>query len=429
MENQRSIILDILLEKENNPVLNLDEVIEIKCKNLNYQEKGFIKTVVYGTIRYQFRLDHIIKKMSKIKLKKLNRKIVNILRLSLYQLIYMPHVEEFAVVNESVNLTKNISHKGNVSFVNGVLRNFLRNKDKFMYINIKDRYKYLSIKYSFPIWIIKEIELAYGKDNLEKNLMAFNEEPVLTIRYNPLKISLENLKDNLENKGYKVIDTIASESGLLIKNPVNLFNTDIYKNGLFYVQSESAQLATEIIDLHNKNSFLDLCAAPGGKITHIYELKNGKGNYIATDINDKKLSIIKENLDRLGHKNIDLIINDGTILNNDFIDNFDLVYCDVPCSALGLIRKYPDMKYQKSKEDIEELYKIQKQILDNGSNYVKNKGLLIYSTCTFTLKENEKVIEEFLNDNHNFQLIYNRKISPTDFNSDGFTINILKRID
>lgn len=429
MENQRSIILDILLSKENNPELELDDLIEVNSKNLNSQKMGFVKTVVYGTIRYQIRLDYIIKKMSNIKFKKLNRKIVNILRLSLYQLIYMSHIEEFAIVNEGVNLAKKNSHKGNVGFVNGVLRNFIRNKEKFMSIDIKDGYKYLSVKYSFPIWIIKEIEEAYGKENLENNLKDFNEEPVFVIRYNPLKISLEELKEQLTEIGYIVKETKESKSGLIIENPNNIFNTDLYKNGFFYVQSESSQISTEMIDLDNENSFIDLCASPGGKITHLYEITNGEGEYLAGDINKQKLKTIKENLDRLNHKKIDLIINDATVLRKDYIEKFDLVYCDVPCSALGLMRRYPEMKYQKSEEDISALNKIQRQILKNGSKYIKKNGTLVYSTCTFTLKENENILEEFLNYNNNFKLIKSRKISPDDFNSDGFTINILKRID
>lgn len=427
MKNQREVSLNILNELEKNNFLFLDEILGNHTKNLDSQSYGFIKTVSYGTVRYKLRLDYIIDNMSKMKFNKIDKTVLNILRISLYQLIYMSHVEDFAIVNEGVNLTKKYSNKGSVGFVNGLLRNFLRNKNKFLKIPKTNYKKYLSIKYSFPEWLMDEIIKGYGEKDIESILKKFNEEPIFTIRTNTTKISRDDLLLRLNKIGYNGRKTLESKVGIVIDNPENIFNTEEYRKGLFYVQSESSQLVIDLVE-GKYTHILDLCAAPGGKLTHIYEKNKGDGKYIGFDVSKDKLDLIRENIKRLGNYNISLEINDGKNKIQNLNNSSDLVIADVPCSALGLIRRYPDMKYSKNKKNIKSLNKIQKQILKNGSEYLEINGILIYSTCTFTLEENECIIDKFLNENKNYELIFSNRISPIDFDSDGFTINILKRI-
>lgn len=427
MKNQREIALNIIKKVDSGEDLN--NLIKEESSSLTSQELGFVKSLTFGTVRYKIRLDYIIKKLSKIPFRKIHEDILNIMRMSLYQLIYMDHIPDSAVVNEAVKLSKKFGNRGSVGFVNGSLRNFLRNKEKFLKIDEEKDEDILSIKYSFPKWIVNEIVKSYGKSNLEQILRELNEPSNFVIRANTLKISRLKLKEELEKLNFEVDLTEKSNYGLIINNPKGILDTSLYDEGMFYVQSESSQLvAQEIIDYKNHNSVLDLCASPGGKITHVYELLKGKGNFLAGDVNAEKLDIIKDNLKRLGSNNINLFINDGTILNEDLIDKFDLVIVDAPCSALGLIAKFPLIKYSKTLNDVKALSSIQKMILENSEKYLKNDGILIYSTCTFTKMENEEVIENFLKENPRISLEKEiTKVNPIEFKSDGFTIGVMRK--
>lgn len=424
MTNQREEALNIIKKAQEDE--DLVDLIE-NLKNIDPQEYGFIKSISFGTIRYLIRIDYIIKKLSKIKFSKIHTDILNIMRLSLYQLIYMEHIPESAVVNESVKLAKKYGNKGAVGFVNGSLRNFIRNKDEFLKIECKTNIKKLSIKYSYPIWIVKEIEKVYGLQILEEVLITFNEPSKFVIRTNSIKITRENLKARLENLGFVVELTKFSNYGLVIENPRGIFDSTPYIEGLFYVQSESSQLVGQLaIENEKYESVLDLCSSPGGKISHIYELLEGQGHYTAADINEKKIETIYDNFKRLNIKDIKIVVNDATNKNEEMNNNFDLIILDAPCSALGLMSKFPQIKYTKSYDDLKDLSIIQKKILDNAKDYLKPGGKLVYSTCTFTLMENEEVIYEFLKENKNFSLKKKiKKISPLDFDSDGFTIGVM----
>lgn len=428
MKNQRRIIIELLnkLELEN---LDLSDLLS-EDYGLNNQEFGFVKTIVYGTIRYKITLDYIIKKSSKIKFSKIHKNIKNILRISLYQLIYMDHIPDRAVVNEGVELAKIYGNKGSTSFVNGMLRNFIRNKTKLLDFENLNKYDMLSIKYSFPVWLVKEIEDSYSNYNIENILSEFNEESLFGIRSNSKQITNKELINKLNNKNYKTVKMKNSNNGIIVENPQNIFSSDIYNEGLFYVQSESSQLVSETIKKYIDPEYvLDMCSAPGGKLTHIYEISSNIKSIVGLDISDDKIQLIKENINRLKHFDIKTNVQDGTIFNKEYNDKFDLIILDSPCSALGLIKKYPNIKYEKSLEDIKNLSIIQEKLLENASKYVKNNGIISYSTCSFTKKENEIIINNFLEKNKNFKLLEFLKISPTDFNSDGFSIGIIQRND
>lgn len=427
MKNQREIALDIIKKVDRGEDLN--NLIEEESASLNSQEFGFVKSLTFGTVRYKIRLDYIVKKLSKIPFRKIHEDILNIMRMSLYQLIFMDHIPDSAVVNEAVNLSKKLGNRGSVGFVNGSLRNFIRNKDEFLKIDEKNDEDVLSIKHSFPKWIVKEIVKSYGRENLEEVLIELNEPSNFVIRANTLKTSRLKLKEELEKLNFEVELTEKSNYGLIINDPRGIFDTFLYKEGQFYVQSESSQLVGQEIAKHeNVNSVLDLCASPGGKITHIYELLNGEGNFLAGDVNAEKLKTIKDNINRLEFNNIDLFINDGTVLNEDLIDRFELVLVDAPCSALGLIAKFPQIKYSKTFDDVKALSSIQKMILENSGKYLKENGILVYSTCTFTKMENEEIIEDFIKRNPKFSLVNEiMKVNPIEFKSDGFTIGVMRK--
>lgn len=426
MKNQRKIILEILdiINKDSNK--SIDTILN-DYQGLSEQEYGFIKTVVYGTTRYLYTIDQIIKPLSKIKLKKIHPSVLNIIRMSLYQLIYMDHIPSHAVVNEGVNLAKEKSNNGAVSFVNGLLRNFIRNQDTYLDFSNKSYIERMALTYSFPIWLVKSIRDSYKDYNIEDILDNFNKESIFGIRANTLTNDKEILKNKLKTNGYKAEFMSYSKDGLIINNPNNIFKTSLFKDGDFYVQSESSQYVSELIMKYiNGNRILDLCASPGGKITHIYEKLNGQGEFLACDINSNKVSLIQENLKRLKHKNIKTCVNNGEVLNEKFVDYYDLVIVDAPCSGLGLLRKYPNIKQDKTENTIKSLREIQYNILKNASKYVIKGGIISYSTCTFTKDENEDIIKQLLDEESQFTLEEFIRISPTDFNSDGFTIGIIK---
>lgn len=339
----------------------------------------------------------------------------------------MDHIPSHAVVNEGVNLAKEKSNNGAVSFVNGLLRNFIRNQDTYLDFSNKSYIERMALTYSFPIWLVKSIRDSYKDYNIEDILDNFNKESIFGIRANTLTNDKEILKNKLKTNGYKAEFMSYSKDGLIINNPNNIFKTSLFKDGDFYVQSESSQYVSELIMKYiNGNRILDLCASPGGKITHIYEKLNGQGEFLACDINSNKVSLIQENLKRLKHKNIKTCVNNGEVLNEKFVDYYDLVIVDAPCSGLGLLRKYPNIKQDKTENTIKSLREIQYNILKNASKYVIKGGIISYSTCTFTKDENEDIIKQLLDEESQFTLEEFIRISPTDFNSDGFTIGIIK---
>lgn len=426
MKNQRAIAIQIIKKTESGE--DLSYLID-NLKDLDTQEIGFVKSLCFGTIRYKIRLDYIIRKLSKIKFEKIHKDILNIMRMSLYQLIYMDHIPDSAVVNEGVKLAKKYGNKGSVSFVNGSLRNFVRNKDDFLIISSENKKEYLSLKHSFPLWIVEEIEKSYGFDEIESVLTALNQPSDFVIRVNTLKSTKDDLKYQLEARGYEVLYSKLSNDGLIIQNPRGIFDTPFYKQGLFYVQSDSSQLVGQIgVKDETFENVLDLCASPGGKITHIHQLLNGKGKFVACDITLEKTKLIEENLNRLSIENIKIVKNDATILKENWIDSFDLIVVDAPCSALGLISKFPQIKYSKSLNDIKALSVIQGLILENAEKYLKKGGKLVYSTCTFTKLENEKVISSFIENNPNIVLEGEiLRINPAESSSDGFTIGVMRK--
>ncbi|WDC84049.1 16S rRNA (cytosine(967)-C(5))-methyltransferase RsmB [Caloramator sp. mosi_1] len=249
----------------------------------------------------------------------------------------MDKVPEYAAINESVEIVKQREKKAS-GFVNGVLRSILRNKQQFNQINIKDNIKRLSIQYSHPEWIVKMFIDEFGEDFTEELLKANNTTPKLTVRVNTLKITKEELKKILEDKGINVYDGIVEEA-LILEDFSNIEKSEEFNKGYFIIQDESSMLVSRVLDVKEGMKVLDLCSAPGGKTTHIAQLMNNKGQVIAFDIHEHKLKLIKSNSDRLGIDIIDAKLKDAEVFMEEYIDYADRVLVDAPCSGLGLLRK------------------------------------------------------------------------------------------
>ena len=422
-EAYSNIVLDELLNKNRNVLSN---------KDIN-----FISELVYGVTTWKLTLDTIIQKYSKIKIKKISPWVINILRMGAYQIVFLDKVPKSAAVNESVNLCKKYGGKS-VGFVNAILRK-VEKSDYLELFEIKNEIEKISKTTSMPEWIVRELNKEFDPEKVNEICENSNLKPKITIRINNLKITKNELKKSLQSKEIEVEDGII-EDFLYLKNVKNITNLDEYKKGLFTMQDESAGLTALVLNPKEGESILDCCSAPGGKTTYIAELMNNNGNIKAWDLYKHRLDKVQENSKRLGIDIIKTEENDATVLKEEYIEKFDKILIDAPCLGLGVIKRKPDIKWQRKFEDVEEISKIQEKILNTCSKYLKKGGILVYSTCSIIQSENEKIVENFLKsesfeleeiNNVNIENLKNKitkkgiiKLYPSE-NMDGFFISKL----
>ncbi|WP_242972979.1 16S rRNA (cytosine(967)-C(5))-methyltransferase RsmB [Anaeromicrobium sediminis] len=441
--NARKIALDILNDiEENKAYSNISIRKHLRDRNISKVDRNLIRELVYGVLENKIYLDYGIRSYSKIRLKKIDKSILNVLRMSFYQLIYLDKIPKFAVVDEAVNMSKKINFKTK-GFVNALLRNFIRNDLKISVDKIKsDEIEYLSVIYSHPQWLVERWLKEFGRDFTKDLLKANNETPKLTVRINTLKVKKDDLIDELKKEKIRVAECTYVEEGLTLEGVSNLDKLKAFKEGKFQVQDESSMLVSKILNPKAGDKILDVCSAPGGKATHMAQIMNNKGQIVARDIHEHKLKLIHENSNRLGINIIKTQKWDATNLDESQINKYDKVLVDAPCSGLGIIRRKPELKYNKTSEDISSISELQLEILNIASKYVKLGGTLLYSTCTIEKVENDLVVEKFLNSNKNFivekieeESVLNLvgdngfvKLYPNMEKTDGFFIAKLKKI-
>lgn len=402
-KNPREIVFNILLNiYKNKSFSNLE--INKKIPDIDKRDENLIRELVYGTIENQIYIDYIIAKASKIKIKKIHLNVMTILRMGVYQIIFMEKIPDSAAVNESVKLVKKFSHSGSIGYVNGMLRNISRNREEFLKIEEKDRSQYISIKYSHPKWLVDRWIDEFGLEETERLCIKNNSRPKLNIRVNSLKIGREELRFLLAEKNIITSNCKYAKDGLIVEEANGILDTEEFKNGFFTVQDESSMLVGQILNPKEKSLVLDMCSAPGGKATHIAQRMKNTGKVISRDVYDHKLKLIEDNAKRLGIKNIYTEKHDALALDEKLIGKVDYCLIDAPCSGIGLISRKPEIKYNRKKEDIDNLIDIQYNILNTGKYYVKTGGLLLYSTCTILKEENILIIEKFLKNNKEFKL-------------------------
>ena len=386
------IILDEVLNRGAYSNITLKDYLD--KSSLKDIDKRLVTEIVYGTIRYKLTIDDILNKF----VKKLDENNIStiILRSAIYQLKYLDKIPKYSVLNESVEAAKRLC-KNKSGFVNGVLRNYLRNK-KF----IDSGKNTLQYEYSFSSWMVKLFKSQYPKNYIEL-MRALNKRSETCYRINSKMISKQDFIERFKDE-FRIDDIKEFKNSIKIKSPINISKLDLYKNGFISVQGLSSQIACEILNPKEGDVIIDLCAAPGGKSTYIAELSNDKCKLISCDIYDHKIDLIKNSANRLKLSSIDCFINDATILNEKFIDKADKVLVDAPCSGLGVINKKPEIKWFKNTYDLKEIIDIQRKIIFNASRYVKSNGVLMYTTCTLNKNENEDIIKWFLETNNDFIL-------------------------
>ena len=378
----------------------LNQVLK-ENKNIDERDVGLISELVYGTITWKLTLDEIIKKYSNIKLKKISVWILNILRMGIYQIIFLDKIPKSAAVNESVNLAKRYGHKSSSNFVNAILRKVSVNDYKELE-EIKDDKERISKTTSMPMWIIEELLKQKDIKEVEEICKNSNLKPNTSIRINKLKTDKKDFEEILKGRKIEYLEG-SLEDFVVLKKIKNIENIDLFKEGFFTVQDEGAGLIVDVLAPKEGECILDACSSPGGKTTYIAEKMKNKGKIEAWDIHEHRVKLVQNAAKRLGINIIQAKTQDATEFNQDLVGKFDKILLDVPCLGLGVIKRKPDIKWKRKKEDIEEITKIQKAILNNCSKYLKKKGELVYSTCSILKEENEDIIEGFLKENSQFE--------------------------
>lgn len=444
--NTRNIILDALIEineKNGFSHIVLSDVLS-KYRFLPGEDRSFISRTILGTVERKITVDYMLNLYSKVKVNKMKPVIRNILRMSVYQLVYMNGVKEFAVCNEAVKLASKRGFATLKGFVNGVLRNILREKENIKFPDKKNEVQYLSVLYSTPEWIVEKWIKDYSFATAEEMLKSqFSNRP-LTIRCNTCKCTKEELADRLRNQGITVNDKLCVDEALEISDFDYLEKIKEFCNGDFFVQDLSSMLVCHAAGPKKDNYIIDVCAAPGGKSLHMAEMLAGTGFVDARDVSERKTELINDNIQRLGLKNIKSVVKDARIPDEDAKGRADIVIADLPCSGLGILNKKPDIKYNETPEKCNELSLLQREILRNASEYVKKDGILCYSTCTINKSENEENVHWFINE-FPFEIVDIKDRMPENMhrfineegmmqiipdsigNFDGFFITVLKR--
>ena len=447
--NGRDLVLSMLKEiygqQEFSHIL-IRQVLD-KYDYISSSEKAFMKRLTEGTLERTIELDYIINQFSKVPVNKMKPLIRALMRMSVYQILYMDTVPDSAVCNEAVKLAalhKFTSLKG---FVNGVLRNIAREKDKISYPDKEKNYKeYCSIKYSLPIWLVEHFIKEYGIEKAEKICEGLLQERPVTIRVKETFTQEEKAKliKQWQAQNIAVQDHKYLPYAYICEKTEGVKHMAGFEEGSITVQDVSSMLVAETAGIEKGMNVLDVCAAPGGKTTHAACKLQGTGQVLGRDISDYKTAYIQENADRQCLNNILVETWDATEYDESKEQWADIVFCDAPCSGLGVMGKKRDIKYRLTKESLTEVVNLQREILSTVWKYVKQDGILMYSTCTINKEENENQVKWFTQ-HFPFEVVsmqdylpqdlkteetkYGLQLLPGIHKTDGFFIAKLKRKD
>ncbi len=363
-------------------------------------DRAFLTELVYGTLRWQKTVDWVLNQVIHAGITGLTPWIRNILRLGVYQLLFMDKIPVSAVCNEGTNLAKRYGHQGVARLVNGVLRNVARHDQNWEYPDPREApVEHLAIRYSHPEWMVKRWLDRYGFADTLALCKANNSAAPNSIRTNTLRTTPAKLTEQLEQEGALVEKSALVPEGLILKRVSAYGDLKAMEQGLFQVQDESSMLAGYGLKPFPGARVIDACAGPGGKTTHLAQFMENRGEIIALDIHEHKVKLISENCRRLGIDIVQTYRQDAKDLPGLWEGWADFVLVDAPCSGLGVLRRRPDARWHKSMEQIEELATLQQQILQAASRCVKPGGVLLYSTCTLEPEENEDQVNRFLSEN------------------------------
>lgn len=404
--NGRTVAYKTLLEIEKkSSYANIELNKQLERSNITKIDRSFATQLVYGVLRHQNSLDWVLEQFLKGKMAKLKINIMVILRMGVFQIMYMDKVPVSAACNESAKMARKYGHEGIVKLVNGVLRNVARNINDIDWPDIKTNpAKHISLKYSHPEWLVKRWLERFGIEGTI-NLCKANNKPAKTwIRCNTLKINSDKLISLLSEEGIDCQQSALVPEGIAIAGYDSIERLDSFKQGLFQVQDESSMVVGHVVKPCNDAKVIDACSAPGGKTTHMAQLMNNTGEILALDIHAHKLKLINDNCNRLGIENVTIRHEDATKLPIELSGWADLVLVDAPCSGIGVLGRRADARWKKNVQMLKELPELQLKILDSAAKCVNIGGSLIYSTCSIEPEENIQVVNLFLEKNEDFEL-------------------------
>ncbi len=399
VQNVREITLDILFEifeKGSYSHIVLNTALS-EYGYLDKRDRSFISRSVHGTLEYVIQIDYILDLYSTTHVIDMKPFIRTLLRMSVYQLLYMDRVPDRAVCDEAVKLARSHGFNGLSGFVNGILRTISRNKKDLIFNDDP-------VKYSMPGWIIDMWHETYDIDTIHKMLTYFLEDEPLTVRFDTSRTDSEAIINSLSGQGVETVLCPYLDGIYYLHGIDHVEALDAFKDGYIEIQDLSSSLAGPAVSPKSGDIVLDVCGAPGGKGIHIAEMLGGTGHVEVRDIDPDKIRMTMENISRSHLKNISASVWDATVTDSSYIEKADIVIADLPCSGLGVIGRKPDIKLRIKPEDLEQLASLQRDILSVVWQYVKPKGELIYSTCTIDRLENEDNISWFL-DNFPFESV------------------------
>lgn len=401
---------------EDESFLNIALNEELKKSELKREDKDLCTTIVYGTIQNLLFIQYQLQPY--IKGKRVKKKIKTLLYMSLYQLIYLDKIPDYAVINEAVNIAKKQGYQTS-KFVNAVLRNFIRNERRSL--EDLDELERISIETSHPLWMVKMFNKQYGLEKTKKICLEDNTPPTRSGRVNTLKASKEELlKEGCFKEG-----TLSKDA--LLYNKGNLALTSYFKEGKVTIQDESSQLVARLLDPQKTDYVLDMCSAPGSKTTHLSALMENQGKIEAYDLYEHKVKLVEYDLRRLGVKNVHIQAGDSTKLKEVYSEKtFDRILLDAPCSGFGVLKRKPEIKYHDSSV-MDGLVSLQALLLENAYYLLKNDGTMVYSTCTINKKENELMIQKFIEKHPDMEVIKQRTILNYEYHTDGFFMCKMKK--
>lgn len=411
----RKLAMEILVKyQRDQSYLNILLNDRLENSDLSRIDKDLVTRIVYGTVQNKLYLEYQLAPY--IEDKKVNVTIKMILLMSLYQCIFLDKVPEYAIIDEAVKLAT-LKDRNSGRFVNAILRNFIRNgKRDVVGLTFEET---LSIETSHPLWLVKMFVKQYGKEDTKKICISNNEIPTRVARVNTLKTTKEELlKDSLFSNGLLSEDAICLASG-------NIANTTYYQEGLVTIQDESSQLVARFLDPLPGERILDMCSAPGSKTTHLAALMENTGSIIAYDLFPHKIELVKQNAKRLGVTNLTCMAGDATKIED--AKGFDKILLDAPCSGLGVLKRKPEIKYHDSSL-MDTIIPLQAKLLEKAYNLLKINGKMVYSTCTINKKENELMVQKFIEKHKDIKIIEERKILPFSYQSDGFYMCKLEKV-
>lgn len=374
----------------------LDKLLEaeLRTEEINDLDKALLTEIVNGVLRWQMKLDWVLNGFFHGNFTKAEVTVKNALRAALYQIMFLDKIPQHAAVNEAVEFVKRIRGDKAANLVNAVLRNIIRNIDGIHYPDVTiDAAQYLAIMYSHPLWAVRRWISRFGYAETEKLLQANNERPNLSLRINTAKIAVEKFLDLLNSQNVVYERSKYLPHFIRTSNLSNLSQTELFRQGYFSVQDESAGIACQLLAAQPGDRVIDLCAAPGGKTNFVGEMLHGNGEIIAVDKYATRLNLVKASCERLGITGVKIVEADGTEFSAEPADK---VLLDTPCSGLGVLSKKPDVKLKRESEDIRDLVALQQRLIENAARLVKDGGVLVYSTCTTEPEENFGIVRWFL---------------------------------